>query len=215
MQRAATCDATRRTPCGRSSRSAVRSSAGERAFPPWRRSDGSNTWALHLLSRVGGYGSAWAPGVGRAEDSASSVRRISIDVYRTPDERFERLPGYDFEPHYVEQDGLRMHYVDEGDGDPVLLLHGEPTWAFLYRKVIAELAPTARCIAPDYFGFGRSDKPTEPELVLVRPPFGVDRAPRRGARSAGRDASSCRTGAARSAFASRSSTRSGLRASSC
>jgi haloalkane dehalogenase len=102
-------------------------------------------------------------GVGRAEDSASSVRRISIDVYRTPDERFERLPGYDFEPRYVEQDGLRMHYVAEGDGDPVLLLHGEPTWAFLYRKVIAELAPTARCIAPDYFGFGRSDKPTEPE----------------------------------------------------
>jgi haloalkane dehalogenase len=55
-----------------------------------------------------------------------------------------------------------MHYVDEGEGDPVLLLHGEPTWAFLHRKVIAKLAPTARCIAPDYFGFGRSDKPTEP-----------------------------------------------------
>jgi haloalkane dehalogenase len=53
-----------------------------------------------------------------------------------------------------------MHYVDEGDGDPVLLLHGEPTWAFLYRKVIRELAGH-RCIAPDYFGFGRSDKPTD------------------------------------------------------
>ena len=83
------------------------------------------------------------------------------DAYRTPDERFAGLPGYDFEPHYVEQDGLRMHYVDEGDGAPVLLLHGEPTWAYLYRKVIREVAPVARCIAPDYFGFGRSDKPIE------------------------------------------------------
>jgi haloalkane dehalogenase len=84
------------------------------------------------------------------------------DVYRTPDERFENLPGYGFAPHYVEQDGLRLHYVDEGDGAPVLLLHGEPTWSFLYRKVIAGLAPRARCIAPDYFGFGRSDKPVDP-----------------------------------------------------
>jgi haloalkane dehalogenase len=85
-----------------------------------------------------------------------------VDVYRTPDERFENLPGYDFVPHYLEQDELRMHYVDEGAGDPVLLLHGEPTWAFLYRKVITPLlAAGARCVAPDYFGFGRSDKPTE------------------------------------------------------
>jgi len=83
------------------------------------------------------------------------------DAYRTPEERFADLPGYDFEPHYVEQNGLRMHYLDEGEGTPVLLLHGEPTWAFLYRKVIAEVAPVARCIAPDYFGFGRSDKPVE------------------------------------------------------
>jgi haloalkane dehalogenase len=55
-----------------------------------------------------------------------------------------------------------MHYVDEGEGDPVLLLHGEPTWAFLYRKIIPELAGAHRCVAPDYFGFGRSDKPTDP-----------------------------------------------------
>jgi haloalkane dehalogenase len=87
---------------------------------------------------------------------------VSDPVYRTPDARFEGLPGYDFEPRYLEQDGLRMHYVDEGSGDPVLLLHGEPTWAFLYRKVIPQLAGGARCIAPDYFGFGRSDKPTDP-----------------------------------------------------
>ncbi|MGH3071136.1 MAG: haloalkane dehalogenase [Gaiellaceae bacterium] len=82
-----------------------------------------------------------------------------MEAYRTPDAQFEGLPGYDFEPHYVEQDGLRLHYLDEGDGPAVLLLHGEPTWSYLYRKVIPELTPTARAIAPDYFGFGRSDKP--------------------------------------------------------
>jgi haloalkane dehalogenase len=84
-----------------------------------------------------------------------------VDTYRTPDDRFEGLTGYGFEPHYVEQDGLRMHYLDEGSGPPVLLLHGEPTWSFLYRKMIPVLAPHARAIAPDYFGFGRSDKPVD------------------------------------------------------
>jgi haloalkane dehalogenase len=84
-----------------------------------------------------------------------------VEAYRTPDERFEGLPGWSYEPRYVEQDGLRMHYVDEGDGDPVLLMHGEPTWGYLYRKVIPPLAGVARVVAPDYFGFGRSDKPVE------------------------------------------------------
>jgi haloalkane dehalogenase len=84
-----------------------------------------------------------------------------MNVFRTPDERFDDLAGFPFRPRYVEQDGMRMHYVDEGDGDPVLLLHGEPTWSFLYRKVIPQLTPVARCIAPDYFGFGRSDKPLD------------------------------------------------------
>jgi haloalkane dehalogenase len=83
----------------------------------------------------------------------------SMDAYRTPDEHFDGLPGYDFEPHYLEQDGLRMHYLDEGSGPPVLLLHGEPTWSYLYRKIVPELTASARTIAPDYFGFGRSDKP--------------------------------------------------------
>lgn len=86
---------------------------------------------------------------------------MSRSVYRTPDERFAGLPGYPFEPHYLDQDGLRMHYLDEGGGDPVLCLHGEPTWSFLYRKLIPPLARVARVVAPDYFGFGRSDKPTE------------------------------------------------------
>ena len=86
-----------------------------------------------------------------------------MEAYRTPDDRFEGLPGYAFEPHYLEQNGLRMHYVDEGSGAPVLMLHGEPTWAFLYRKLIPSVAGVARVVAPDYFGFGRSDKPTRIE----------------------------------------------------
>ena len=86
-----------------------------------------------------------------------------MEVYRTPDERFDELPEYAFEPNYVEQDALRMHYVDEGSGAPVLMLHGEPTWAFLYRKLIPPIAGVARAVVPDYFGFGRSDKPTRME----------------------------------------------------
>jgi len=84
-----------------------------------------------------------------------------MSVYRTPPERFGILPDFPFTPRYVDQDGLRMHYVDEGTGDPVLCLHGEPTWSFLYRKMIPGLAGAARVVAPDYFGFGRSDKPTD------------------------------------------------------
>ena len=84
------------------------------------------------------------------------------EIFRTPDERFESLPGYDFEPHYAEVDGLRMHYVDEGSGDPIVCFHGEPTWAYLYRKMLRPLvAGGHRVICPDYAGFGRSDKPTE------------------------------------------------------
>lgn len=86
-----------------------------------------------------------------------------MEVYRTPDECFAGLPGYPFAPNYLEQDGLRMHYVDEGSGTPILLLHGEPTWAFLYRSMIPRLSGVARVVAPDYFGFGRSDKPTRIE----------------------------------------------------
>ena len=84
-----------------------------------------------------------------------------MNAYRTPDERFAGLPAFDFAPQYLDQDDLRMHYLDEGSGSPILLLHGEPTWSFLYRKLIPILARDARCVAPDYFGFGRSDKPTD------------------------------------------------------
>src|SRR5215467_957301 len=91
-------------------------------------------------------------------------RRHPVDVLRTPDERFESLPGYSFAPHYAEVEDLRMHYVDEGprDAAPVLLLHGEPSWSYLYRKMIPGIVAAGhRCVAPDLVGFGRSDKPAE------------------------------------------------------
>lgn len=80
-------------------------------------------------------------------------------VLRTPDERFANLPGFPYEPKYVEVEGLRMAYVEHGSGDPILLLHGEPTWSYLYRHMIPPLAKVGRVIAPDLVGFGRSDKP--------------------------------------------------------
>src|SRR5918997_3641741 len=88
--------------------------------------------------------------------------RLEVDVFRTPDERFEGFPGYDFEPHYAEVDGLRLHYVDEGSGPPVVCFHGEPTWAYLYRKMLPPLVDGGhRVVCPDFAGFGRSDKPTD------------------------------------------------------
>ena len=88
---------------------------------------------------------------------------------RTPDDRFADLAGYPFEPHYAEvpdPDGgtLRMHYLDEGpaDAEPILCLHGQPTWSYLYRKMIPLFVDAGyRVVAPDFIGFGRSDKPTQ------------------------------------------------------
>ncbi|NBB72842.1 MAG: alpha/beta fold hydrolase [Bacteroidetes bacterium] len=68
---------------------------------------------------------------------------------------------YPFAPHFCYTDAGRMHYVDEGDGPPVVLLHGNPTWSFLYRRLIRDLSPNYRCVAPDYIGFGRSAKPAD------------------------------------------------------
>ena len=88
-----------------------------------------------------------------------------MNVLRTPEERFTHLPGFPFAPHYAEIDGMRMHYVDEGPRDAavtVLCLHGEPTWSYLYRKMIPVFtAAGLRVVAPDWFGFGRSDKPED------------------------------------------------------
>jgi haloalkane dehalogenase len=90
-----------------------------------------------------------------------------LDALRTPDDRFENLPGFPFRPHYVDvPDGeggrLRIHYVDEGppDADPVLMIHGEPSWCYLYRKMVPPIVAAGhRAVAPDLVGFGRSDKP--------------------------------------------------------
>jgi haloalkane dehalogenase len=86
-----------------------------------------------------------------------------MDILRTDETRFRNLPDYDFAPSYVEPEpGLRMHYVDEGPrgADPVLMLHGEPSWSYLYRRMIPVCASAGhRVIAPDLIGFGKSDKP--------------------------------------------------------
>jgi haloalkane dehalogenase len=85
-----------------------------------------------------------------------------INFVRTPEERFKNLPNYSFPANYADVGGLRMHYVDEGpgDADPILMLHGEPSWSFLYRHMIPIcVAAGHRVIAPDLIGFGKSDKP--------------------------------------------------------
>jgi pimeloyl-ACP methyl ester carboxylesterase len=97
----------------------------------------------------------------------------SIEFLRTPDERFESLPGFDFRPHYVEglpgYEGLRVHYLDEKPARPsgrtVLCLHGQPTWCYLYRKMLPIFSAAGhRVVAPDFFGFGRSDKPVADDI---------------------------------------------------
>ncbi len=95
-----------------------------------------------------------------------------MQAVRTPDERFADLPGFPFTPRYATlADGLRMHYVDEGpaDAEGVLLLHGQPTWSYLYRTVVARLAEQGlRAVAPDLIGFGRSDKPFDRTAYSVQ-----------------------------------------------
>lgn len=94
------------------------------------------------------------------------------DAVRTPDDRFEDLPGFPFAPRYLHglpgYEGLRLHYLDEGqqDADNIFLcLHGEPTWSYLYRKMIPIFTAAGhRAVAPDFFGFGRSDKPVKEEV---------------------------------------------------
>jgi haloalkane dehalogenase len=84
-----------------------------------------------------------------------------MTILRTPDECFEGIADFPFAPHYAEVYGYRVHYLDEGppDGAPILLMHGEPSWCYLYRKMIPPLVEAGhRCIAPDLIGFGRSDK---------------------------------------------------------
>ena len=94
-----------------------------------------------------------------------------METIRTPDDRFANLSGFDFAANYHDFDGIRMHYLDEGPAtaSPVLLLHGEPSWCYLYRKMIPILVAAGhRCIAPDLVGFGRSDKPLHIEDYSVK-----------------------------------------------
>ena len=102
--------------------------------------------------------------------SAVTAQELRSDAHRTPEARFAELEDFPFEPHYIEIDGLRMHYVDEGPGDAgtFLLLHGEPTWSYLYRDWIQALTAAGyRAIAPDMIGFGKSDKVIDLEWYTV------------------------------------------------
>ncbi len=85
-----------------------------------------------------------------------------MTVIRTPDERFDNLPSFPYLPRYIKANELRVHYIDEGQGAPILCLHGEPTWSYLYRKMIPLLSTKHRVLSFDFIGFGRSDKFTEP-----------------------------------------------------
>jgi haloalkane dehalogenase len=93
-----------------------------------------------------------------------------MKVYRTPDDRFDGLPDYDFAPNYLVWNGLRVHHLDEGprNGQAILMLHGEPTWSFLYRRMVKTLSAAGyRCIAPDHVGFGRSDKVMDDDWYVL------------------------------------------------
>ena len=104
-----------------------------------------------------------------------SAEEIRTGVLRTPDSRFENLSGYNFQPHYLNISGFRVHYIDEGpsDGEVILMLHGEPSWSYLYRKMIPIFTEAGyRSIAPDLIGFGRSDKPIDMDVHTYQ--FHVD-----------------------------------------
>lgn len=111
-----------------------------------------------------------------------------MEILRTPDQRFADLPGFGYAAHYIDTlpgyQGLRMHYLDEGgrDAEVFLCLHGEPTWSCLYRRMIPLFVNAGfRVVAPDLFGFGRSDKPADDGVYT----FDFHRHARSGARRAG------------------------------
>src|SRR5258706_1262488 len=125
--------------------------------PPEHEIDADLFAFCDWLARVGGLNSADIAKV--AQFAGIKQGWPEGSVLRTPDERFADLRDFPYEPHYVEIEGLRMAYVEAGEGDPILLLHGEPTWGYLYRHMIPTLAKLGRVIVPDLIGFGRSDKP--------------------------------------------------------
>ena len=122
--------------------------------------------------------SLWIAEISDSLDPAHLSRVLSHDrrepswpagsALRTPAERFSHLPDFPYEPQFVELEGLRMAYVEAGDGQPILMLHGEPTWGYLYRRMIPTLAEVGRVIVPDLIGFGRSDKPVNDNAYSYR-----------------------------------------------
>ena len=89
------------------------------------------------------------------------------EIIRTPDEAFSGISDFPYEPQYIQLGDTRMHYVDEGSGEIVLCLHGEPSWAYLYRKFIPILSKNYRVVVPDLIGFGRSDKYWDREGLYI------------------------------------------------
>lgn len=98
-------------------------------------------------------------------------RRKSEGPLRTPEDRFSSISGYPFTPHYLEIEGYRVHYIDEGPpkaNKTIVCLHGEPTWSFLYRKLVQPLTDAGhRVVAPDFIGFGKSDKPSDEVSIRI------------------------------------------------
>ena len=101
-------------------------------------------------------------GASLAYEAAGMLPAAMTDAVRTPEGALEGLPDFPWESHYREVEGLRLAHIDEGEGAPVVFFHGEPTWSYLWRKVMPPVLDAGfRCIAPDFAGFGRSDKPTD------------------------------------------------------
>jgi haloalkane dehalogenase len=125
--------------------------------PPEHEIDADLLTLCDWLARVGGLNPADVSKV--AQHAGIKPSWPPGKVLRTPETRFRNLPDYPYESRYVEIEGLRMAYVEAGSGDPILMLHGEPTWGYLYRHMIPALAKIGRVIVPDLIGFGRSDKP--------------------------------------------------------
>jgi len=126
------------------------------------------------LASALGWFAEQADGIERVDfERVVQFQKIPLDwpegsVLRTPDERFQNLPDFGYEPQYVEIEGLRMAYVEAGAGNPILMLHGEPTWGYLYRHMIPPLEASGRVVVPDLIGFGRSDKPVEKAAYTYR-----------------------------------------------
>lgn len=125
--------------------------------PPEHEIDADLFALCRWLATIGGLNPADGDKV--AQHAAIRPGWPEGSVLRTPEECFKHLPDFPYEPRHLDIEGLRMAFVEAGEGDPILMLHGEPTWGYLYRRMIPELSKHGRAIVPDLIGFGRSDKP--------------------------------------------------------